>query len=280
MILIADSGSTKTDWRFISSGGKIIQYESAGLNPYFWTDAKLLEEISCMAEFFGSNSVREIYFYGSGLGDPHQKTRMTNALEGHFCKLNRLEVQHDLLGAARAACGHEAGIACILGTGANACFFDGSQIKGEAVSLGYILGDEGSGAWFGKQFLAAYLRKELPAEIDFEFTRNEVLQREEVLMQVYRGEQPNKYLAQFTRFLEQHKNNPYIYCMIYDGINSFLDKHVSPFRAEKHISIHFVGSLAFHFQDIVRKAVLDSELRCGRFLQSPIAGLTLYHQEQ
>jgi glucosamine kinase len=280
MILIADSGSTKTDWRLIANNGQISQNTSKGLNPYFWTDEEMEVEISASLTGWTSDTIQKIYFYGAGLGSEEQRLRVKNVLERVFPNCESVACDHDLLGAARGASGRYPGVVCIIGTGANACLYNGATIDKGAISPGYILGDEGSGSWFGKMLIQAYLRNEMPeAEIEdfkiaFPYSDTEILSR------IYSQARPNQFLASFMPFLLERKNEAWAYQFLASGFSQFIEKYVQPLNASPNLPLHFVGGVAWSCQEILTDLLRKEGRITGRFLQSPIAGLSLYHQEE
>lgn len=280
MILIADSGSTKTDWRQIANNGQISQNTSKGLNPYFWTDEEMEVEISASLTGWTSDTIQKIYFYGAGLGSEEQRLRVKNVLERVFPNCESVACDHDLLGAARGASGRNPGVVCIIGTGANACLYNGATIDKGAISPGYILGDEGSGSWFGKMLIQASLRNEMPEakiedfKIAFPYSDTEILSR------IYSQARPNQFLASFMPFLLQRKNEAWAYQFLASGFSQFIEKYVQPLNASPNLPLHFVGGVAWSCQEILTDLLRKEGRITGRFLQSPIAGLSLYHQEE
>jgi N-acetylglucosamine kinase-like BadF-type ATPase len=200
------------------------------------------------------------------------------ALERYFTDAH-IEVWHDLLAAARALCGEDPGIACILGTGSNSCYYDGVRIVENVTSLGYVLGDEGSGAWLGKRIVADYLRKDLPEKLWDHFKKRFPMDRDEILSRVYSQEMPSRFLGSFSHFIFQHLKEPYCYKLVYDGFSEFMEKNVMRYERYNELKVHFVGSVAFYFSDILRQVANDKGITLKNILESPIAGLTLYHNK-
>ncbi|MGB3849497.1 MAG: N-acetylglucosamine kinase [Tunicatimonas sp.] len=277
MILIADSGSTKTDWRVIDRDGKIHQAKTVGLNPYHQSsddiaqvlDQKLLPQLIVPVE--------QVWFYGSGCANPAANQTAAGALKSVFPQAE-IEVASDLLAAARALCGHEPGIACILGTGANSCLYDGSQITDNVPPLGYVLGDEGSGTYIGKELLNRYLKRDMPEPLRSQFAKRYSLTTEDVLENVYRQPQANTYLASFAKFAFHHLKHPYIVRMVYEGFGQFFEKNVAKYEDYQQHKIHFTGSIAFYYSNVLRQVANDLNFIVQNIVESPIAGLTLYHQ--
>jgi len=281
MILIADSGSTKTAWRLIDGHGKIHQMTSEGLNPLHLSMDEITEHIreSILApDQFSAGSVEKVFFYGAGCTPGEASDRMTNVLSSSFPQAN-VEVADDMLAVARGVCGHDPGIACILGTGSNSCMFDGTAITFKVPALGFILGDEGSGAWLGKSFLASFIRNELPVDLASRFKKQYKADRGDILQSVYRGERPAAYLAGFSRFLFRHRSDPYVSRLVYRGFGEFLEKNVIRYDNYASLPVHFSGSIAFYYASILRKAASDKGITVRNIVEGPIAGLALYHQQ-
>lgn len=280
MILLADSGSTKTEWRILLPDGSIAQARTTGYNPHHQTAIEI--EASLRKELFSqlpAGAVAEIHFYGAGCGSEKSKGIVREAFEKVFPDAT-LVVEHDLLAAARALCGEAPGIACILGTGSNSCLYDGQQITGNVPALGFILGDEGSGTDLGKRVVADYLRGDMPEALRERFEKRFPVSVDEVLDRIYRQAFPKPYLAAFSRFLFHNLKDPYCYELVYNSFKEFLLRNVVKYPGHETLPVHFVGSIAFYYGNILRQATADQGLRVGRILEGPIAGLTLYHGGQ
>ncbi len=278
MIMIADSGASKTDWRIIGQEGAIEQAQSLGYNPYIQPEDQFDREIREVLVPQVTKPISKIYYYGTGCSSDKNRKIIRTTLERYFTGAH-IEVWHDLLAAARALCGEEKGIACILGTGANSCYYDGVHIVDNVTSLGYVLGDEGSGAYFGKRLVADYLRKDLPEKLWDQFKRRFPLDRHEILDRVYSQEMPSRFLGSFTHFIFQHLKEPYCYQLVYDGFSQFFEKNVMRYEGYQKLKVHFVGSVSFYFSDILRQVANDKSITVKNIMESPIAGLTLYHQK-
>lgn len=278
MILIADCGSTKTDWRGIMPDGTIVgQYKTIGFNPYYQDTDAIYQELQKNLCPLVNHLVTEIYFYGTGITNTEKKVILVNALQQAFPSAT-IDVYSDMLGAARALCGQSAGIACILGTGANTCFYDGEQIAHQVPSLGFWLGDEGSGAYLGKVLVQAYLHKELPSELKEKFEKRfGVKDRLEILENAYQKPFPNRYFASFSKFLFDNRNHPFCYQLVSDAFRTFFDKNLLKYPNYHETKIHFVGSVAFYYSDILRRIVQEKQATLGVIMETPIAGLALYH---
>ncbi len=277
--LIADSGSTKTDWRLIDPDGNIHQVRTVGLNPYFTSDEEFIAALNeGPASVFAAEAVERVNFYGSGVSNPDQESRMRKLL-GELFTNAELSVEHDLLAAARASCGKEAGLTLILGTGANSCEYDGSEIITNVPSAGYVLGDEGSGADLGKRWMSAYLNERVPPELAQAFHKAYGVQREEVIKRVYNGKQPNRYLASFAPFLSKNIKDPYISKLVAGAFREFFERYITRYPKHREWPVHGCGSVAYYFAPILKSVAEEYEVNMGTILRDPIAALTLYHME-
>jgi glucosamine kinase len=277
MILLADSGGSKIDWRLLKKDGTIGQANGPGFNPYYQPIDDLKKSIKDILLPMVDESVNKIFFYGAGVSSVKNQLTIKSAFLEYFPE-SKIEIGWDLLAAARALCGHEPGIACIMGTGSNSCLYDGKEIIGNVANLGWILADEGSGANIGRKFLVNYLRGKMPAEISKQFQARFPLSREEFLEKVYQQEKPSAFLASFTRFIFQHLKDPYCYQLIYDSFAEFYENNVMQYDNYKNLKVHFTGSISFYFSDVLRQVANDKGITVKNILEGPIAGLTLFHQ--
>jgi N-acetylglucosamine kinase-like BadF-type ATPase len=276
MILIADSGSTKTDWRMIDAQGNVEQAKTMGFNPYQTTEEEIYKEIQEKLENKFSVKPGSIFFYGSGCAAPGNKAMVKRAVARVFPE-SEIVIEHDLLAAARALCGNEPGIACILGTGSNSCLYDGEKIIENRTSLAFILGDEGSGAVMGKALVKKYLYEELPPHLAEKFKKRFQPHVDEILYKVYKEPFPNRYLASFSKFLFDNLNDPFIYQLVYQNFCEFFEKNIEKYTDYKKYKVHFVGSVAFYYSNVLRQVANDKGITVKNILETPIAGLTLYH---
>jgi len=280
MILIADSGSTKTSWRLIDTDGEVSQAHTIGFNPYYQNTAEITQILQeTLLPQLQDSTPQEVYFYGAGCSAKSKKEIVAKALSTLFPD-STVHVHHDLDAAAHALCGHEEGIACILGTGSNSCHFDGEKIVYNVPNLGFILGDEGSGGYMGKTLVQAFLNKELPEDLHQAFFDRYQVDRDEIIDNVYSKPYPNRYMATYAKFLFDHRKHPYIYQLIYQCLADFFEKNITKYEDYKNKETHFVGSIAFHFNDILRSVAKQYGIKVGQILESPIAGLSLYHQQK
>ncbi len=275
-ILIADSGSTKTDWILHSSEHGIFEHHTAGINPV--RDGKdamfrvLAEQL--MPFLSAHNWVTEVHFYGAGCIPPFTadlQQCLSQVLPGA-----RVEVESDLLGAARALCGREGGIACILGTGSNSCLYDGTSILRNVSPLGFILGDEGSGAVLGKVLLGQLLKGVLPSAMKDEFLRRYNLTPTDIINKVYRQPQPNKFLASLVPFIQHHRQDPGIHRLLVEQFRLFLTRNVAHYN-HPEMPVNFVGSIAAIYTPELCEALAAEGFKPGKIMQKPIHELTNFH---
>ncbi len=279
MILIADSGSTKTDWRTIDSSGKIAQVKTAGMNPYQQTTQDIYLEIKERLLPILTEIPSSIHFYGAGCAAEANAAMVKAAIQQAFPQSD-IRVSHDLLAAAHALCDKQPGIACILGTGSNSSLYDGEKIIMQQPSLGFILGDEGSGAVMGKKLISLYLTKDLPEHIMKKMDEKFDTHLDEVLQNVYKQPFPNRYLAGFSTILFENLKDPFIYRFVYEQFQQFFENTVCRYPDYKEHKVHFVGSIAYYYSNILRQVASDHRITVRNILETPIAGLTLYHQHQ
>lgn len=281
MILIADSGGSKTDWRLVLDDGKIDQASTPGFNPYYQPIDDLKKNVRevLLPKVPAGEVVREIYFYGAGVSSEKNQMTIQDAFLEFFPKA-KIEIGWDLLAAAHALCGNEPGIACIMGTGSNSCLYDGKEIIGNVANLGWILADEGSGANIGRKFLVDYLRNKMPEDLANQFHARYPLSREQFLEKVYQEEKPSAFLASFMKFIFQHLKDPYCYKLVYSSFAEFYENNVMEYENYKNLKVHFTGSIAFYFSDILRQVANDKGITVKNILEGPIAGLTLYHTKK
>jgi N-acetylglucosamine kinase-like BadF-type ATPase len=222
-------------------------------------------------------SIRSVIFYGAGCL-PEKRPIIKDTISEIIAPQNT-EVHSDLLGAAHALCGREAGIACILGTGSNSCFYDGKQIVSNVSSLGFILGDEGSGAYLGKVLVSDLLKNQLPEQMKDEFLKQYHLTVPEIIDRVYRKPFPNRFLAGFSPFLVKYIDDPQIYMLVENGFHSFFQRNVTQYDYDTY-EVHLIGSIAFFFQDIIKETAKKMCIRIGKILKEPMEGLINYHSEE
>ena len=276
MRLIADSGSTKVDWRAIHSDGSVQKITTAGINPFFQTEEQIIYELEQHLLPDISATVTEIHFYGAGVASPEKIQVLQNCFRKVFPKSSAIAYT-DLLAAARALCGRKPGIAAILGTGANSCYYDGENIADNVPACGYILGDEGSGAVLGRKFISDYLKRQLPKDLNDIFDQKYGLTYGSVIERVYRQPFPNRYLATFSVFLNDNKNNPHIDKLLRDSFEEFFTRNIMQYDYKKY-KVNLVGSVAYYYQDIISEVAEKLGVKLGTILKSPIEGLVQYHK--
>ncbi|HUX83617.1 MAG TPA: BadF/BadG/BcrA/BcrD ATPase family protein [Chitinophagaceae bacterium] len=276
--LIVDSGSTKTDWCLMSAQGK-MHASTQGISPYFQTGAQIREVLE--KELRGSirrkAAEAEIDYYGTGCANP-SNVRIIKKIFSEVFPGAAIQVTHDLMGAARALCGNEKGIACILGTGSNSCYYNGKRIVKNNPGLGFILGDEGSGAYFGKKVLQHYLYHTFESDLSDRFDQQFHSTPHEILDQVYKKPFPNRYLASFASFLMENRGHFMVENILEDGLHDFFYNHIYKYRESWKVPIHFAGTIAWMFRDVLEELCRVYELQFGRILRRPMDGLVLFHR--
>jgi N-acetylglucosamine kinase-like BadF-type ATPase len=278
-ILIADSGSTKAEWCLIN-GDKKKKIITQGISPYFLNTSEIEQLLATeLKNKLKENEPDEIYYYGTGCINPENAKLVTKALRTTFPEA-KIAVTHDLMGAAKALCGDEKGVACILGTGSNSCYYNGKKIIKNSPGLGYILGDEGSGAYLGKKVVQYYLYNTFDPDLMDRFNAKYNTTSAEILDAVYKQPLPNRYLAGFVTFLVENRGHFMIENIIEDGFNDFFFNHLYKYRESWIMPIHFIGSVAYGFRDILKEMCDTYELQLGRVLKNPMDGLIKYHRQK
>ncbi len=247
MILVGVSGSSKCDWQIIDGKVTVSRFSSGGLNPIFHSEEEIYKKVSSLTELEEKN-IEVIYVYSAGCGSKPLQNVLKRAFSKAYPKSNYY-VNHDIVASALATYEGTPSIACILGTGSNACYFDGDIVRQEVPALDYVLGDHGGGSKYGKQLLHAYLYKKLPQGLSEAFTDEYHLTKDVILENVYMRPYPNVYLASFMHFVEKHKTHEYIQSMIQKGMEEFMDYYVLPIKKFESVKTHFTGSIAYNFQD-------------------------------
>jgi N-acetylglucosamine kinase-like BadF-type ATPase len=276
MLLIADSGSTKTSWCVYDPGNTKKFYSTNGINPFFRTTEDITEELKRDLVPKIKGKIEGVYFYGAGIVNEEKAAVIKNALSTLFTGA-LLEVESDLLAAARATLGNKNGIACILGTGSNSCLYDGNEITSHVPPLGFILGDEGSGAYLGRKLVGDYLKKIMPAELFEKFQQKFPLQYHEFLNSVYKEEKPNRFLAGFVPFLKENIENEYCDEIVKNAFDDFITRNVAQYKGYQQLSVCFVGSVAFHFQEQLMKVLVEKNITPGNVIKEPLLNLLHYH---
>jgi glucosamine kinase len=276
MILIAESGSTKTNW--ITTDNEV--YETVGFNPLFHTSDSIYDELIRHEGLQkAKGNFTKVFFYGASCSSMERNEIVHRALSKYFTNAQVIEVDHDLKAAAVATYDGRKGIACILGTGSNSCLYDGKEIYEEVPSLGYVLGDEGSGAYFGKKIIAAYLYHELPKATERILAEKYKLEKEEVLKQVYKEPNANVYLARFARVMNETTDIEYMDKLAEEGFTDFFNHHVCCYKSYKLYPVHFVGSIAFHFKHVLEQVARKKGCELGIVERNPVHRLLAWHLE-
>ena len=276
--LIADSGATKAEWSLISNG-KRKTFFTQGISPYFFNTEQMAAIIQTeLAAQLKNATVVHIYYYGTGCANPANARSVKAALKQVFPEAT-INVTHDLMAAARALCGHNKGVASILGTGSNSCYYDGKKIVKNSPGLGFILGDEGSGAYLGKKVLQYYLYNTFDDDLRSRFDAKYTTTRVEILEKVYKEPMPNRYLATFTLFLAENRGHYMVENILEDGLNDFFFNHLCKYREVWKLPVSFVGGVAFGFKDVLAELCRTYEFELGKVLKNPMDGLVEYHSE-
>ena len=274
--LIADSGATKTEWCLVGEG-KVKTISTQGISPYFMNTDQirelLLKELKPRMK---NGAVDEVFYYGTGCSNPPNIRLVKKAIRQVFPKAE-IEVTHDLLAAARALCGNKKGIACILGTGSNSCYYNGKRIVKNSPGLGYVLGDEGSGAYLGKKVIQYYLYGTFDVELRGRFDVTYLTNATEILENVYKKPLPNRYLASFAKFLAENRGHYMIENILEDGLNDFFFNHLAKYPEVWNLPVNFIGGVAYGFRDILLQLCNNYGFELGRVIKKPMTGLVEYH---
>ena len=290
MRLIIDAGSTKMEWILLDGNVVKQRFYTEGFNPNY-AERQCLENIihlvetrfitspNCETSFSRrdkSASLQTIYYYGTGCGNEQNCQIIKEVFQGRFPEAD-IHVTHDLMAACHALLGHEKGIACILGTGSNSCLYDGENIMEKAVSLGYMVGDEGGGMHIGRNVVRAYFYGFMPEDLKQKFEAAYHLELKDFIQRLYHEGQPSKYLATFAKFAGEHQRHPFIYDLVKKCFKAFIEAFVLRFEGGEMMKVSFIGSVAFHFQDILKEALSDYGLMMDKVVQAPAEGLIRYY---
>jgi glucosamine kinase len=274
--LIADSGSTKTEWCLLKGNTKII-FTSQGMSPYFINGIEMENIIRQeVLPVLKRSPFDELYYYGTGCTNPANVKMVKKALKNCFPSASLL-IETDVAGAAKALCGNEKGIACILGTGSSSCYYNGRRIVKNSPGLGFILGDEGSGAYLGKKVIQYYLYDTFDEDLRSRFDAKFITNPNEILNAVYKQALPNRYLASFAIFLAENRGHYMIENIIEDGLNDFFYAHIYKYGESSIFPVHFTGGIAFGFKDVLIQLCKSYQLQPGNILKNPMEGLIKYH---
>lgn len=277
MYFIIESGSTKSDWVLVDNKNNQSFFSTMGFNPYFHSADIIEAELKKNTEIMHLvPSIKGIYFYGAGCSSPELNEIVEEGLSRIFPTASIL-VEHDLLACAYATYSGKPGISCIIGTGSNSCYFDGQNLLEEVPALGYVLGDEGSGSYFGKQLLSSFLYHHLPQDIEADFIATYQLDKDQIVDKVYREPNANVFIASFMPFIAKHKENSFFSEMVYQGFKHFMQVHVCCYDNFKDTEVHFVGSLSKIFEKELHKAAAELGIQIASIVQKPVIGLVNYH---
>lgn len=280
MILLADSGSTKTDWGLVENGKLVKRLRTSGMNPFQMSEEAITEEIKThLVPELPGTVLDEVHFYGAGCTKEKQPI-VERAIRANLTINGECEVASDMLGAARGICGHKPGIACILGTGSNSCSYDGKNLVKNVSPLGFILGDEGSGAVLGKLLVGDVLKNQMPEAITKRFFEKYKLTSAEIIDRVYRQPKPNTFLASFVPFLEENIDEPKIYNLVKESFRSFLRRNVMQYDGWQTLPIGFNGSIAKIYKKPLLEALEEEGMHLGRIIQAPMEAMVEYHVEK
>jgi N-acetylglucosamine kinase-like BadF-type ATPase len=279
MYIFADSGSTKTNWLITDHKGESVgTFQTIGLNPYFVTREKIVQVIS---ENYPTEPdpliIKKVFFYGSGCGSQDNFSHLRSALEEYFYNAH-IDIYSDMLGTARAIFKNEIGLAAIIGTGCNSCIYNGRSISHNAISLGYILGDEGSGAYIGKLFAKLYLEKRLDSDLSDLVLAETGATHSSILQAVYKNPHPNRYLAGFCLFIKKHIEHPQLQEIVKVSFKKFFEKYVLIFPEYKNYKLGFCGSVALNFKTYLDEVALEYEMQNLIYINEPLGELVSYHK--
>lgn len=277
-LLLAESGSTKTDWRLLRPDARTQTFKTEGINPYLQSSAEinsmLNEQMNWNAE---KHLVDQVVFYGAGAASQENQDLVKKALQSFFGQ-DDVTVQSDMMAAAHSLCGDEKGVVCIIGTGSNSCYYDGKKAAEQQASLGYVAGDEGSGNYMGKRVLQYYAYKTFDAELHAFFEMEFGNDLDHILHKIYREPFPNRYLASFVKLLRENRGHYMVENIIEDCLNDFFRQYILKYRESWKQAIHFTGSVAYGFKDVIASLCHQYELELGKIIKTPLEGLVAYHR--
>jgi N-acetylglucosamine kinase-like BadF-type ATPase len=277
-LLLAESGSTKTDWCLIPKTGKVTHFKTSGINPYLQSSEQILLLLEQELKWEGGKlKTDQIAFYGAGASRVEQQKKLSDILKQYF-GTRQVEVNCDMMGAARAMCGDEKGIVCILGTGSNSCYYDGKKIKERQTSLGYIAGDEGSGNYLGKRVLQYYAYNTFDADLKMSFEQLYGNDIGSILRRLYSETFPNRYLASFVQLLKDNRGHYMVENIVEDCINDFFHHQIMKYRHSWKTPLYFTGSVSYEFRDVIKMLCKQYELELGSIEKSPMESLVAFHR--
>ena len=278
MILVADCGSTKIDWCLLNNGKVEKQVFTLGMNAVMLTEEEMRTRLADeLAPEMAGYPIEEVYFYGAGCISPEVCGNVARAIQANIPDTKVVEVHTDLLAAARALCGRTPGIACIMGTGSNSCYYDGEKICDNVSPLGYILGDEGSGAVLGKLLIGDVLKNQLPKDLCEKFLQQYELDRMTIIRRVYKEPQGNRFLASITPFLIQNIDRPEIHALVLNSFKAFFVRNIQQYKNYSELSVNFIGSIAYYYREVLEEAAAQCGCTVGSIIKSPMEGLIKFH---
>lgn len=280
MLLVADSGSTKTNWLITDRNNFTTEVETIGFNPFFHSTDFILNELKknqTLAQY--ADAIKDVKFFGSGCSSDDRKNIVASAFKIMFPNATLL-VDHDMLGAALAACFDTAGLVAILGTGSNIAFWDGKHLHPTNHGLGYVLGDEGSGSYFGRKLMTHFLYGIMPDDLKKKFYERYQLTKESAIKNVYHLPGANVYMASFAKFLSDETSHPYIQNLIYKGLTEFADTSILAYPQHQNYPVHFIGSIAFHFRNILEQIASEKKFIVGKTIIRPVDELLVYFTQR
>lgn len=279
MLLIADSGSTKADWILTDGKDKLLEFNTLGINPMFHDKSFVKTEMYKQTELANYyDKVQIIRFFGAGCSSSSRNNLVNEALQEVFPNAE-IHVDHDMLGASIAACGNKEGLVCILGTGSNIAYWSGSELAETRHGMGYILGDEASGSYFGKKLISSYLYQTMPEDLRISFFNEFNTDKEDVIENVYHKPNANVFLAKHARFLSMYAGHPYVLQLISNGFQEFFDTNIAAWSQYKNCPVHFIGSIAFHFRDILAQSANNNNYSIGKIIVKPVDELLSYYSD-
>lgn len=278
MILVADCGSTKIDWCLLNNGKVEKQVFTLGMNAVMLTEEEMRTRLADeLAPEMAGYPIEEVYFYGAGCISPEVCGNVARAIQANIPDTKVVEVHTDLLAAARALCGRTPGIACIMGTGSNSCYYDGEKICDNVSPLGYILGDEGSGAVLGKLLIGDVLKNQLPKDLCEKFLQQYELDRMTIIRRVYKEPQGNRFLASITPFLIQNIDREEIHTLVLNSFKAFFVRNIQQYKNYSELSVNFIGSIAYYYREVLEEAAAQCGCTVGTIIKSPMEGLIKFH---
>jgi len=280
MILVVDSGSYKSDWMLKPSDSDPVTFRTVGINPFFISEKEIIKIIQHLKELSPYvDKVTEIYFFGSGCTSPDRREIISNAVS-HVFKNAFVSVDTDLIGSTYATCGDTPGFISTMGTGSNISYFDGKNVQPSKHGTGFVLGDLGSGAWFGKKLITDYLYELLPSELSIDFGGTYDVNKETVIRKVYQEPSANTYLASFAPFMSKHTEHPYVSSLLYSGFDEFVKTNIFSYPDFQQHVCHFVGSIAYYFNKELRTVCERNGVKVGKIIRQPIQDLYAYILER